>query len=439
MMERQHPDQTTAIMAKEKRVGKVFIDWSQNADHKTTVGVYSLRAKQQRPFVSMPVTWEELEAALKKRDWQALFFEPQTALKRLEMAGDLFAPVLTLHQKIPTEIAQAAVTSGHGVLAEYERKRDFSKTREPSAPEVVPRRSRQGGRRRFVIQKHAASHLHYDFRLEIGGALKSWAVPKGLPHQAGVRRLASATEDHPLEYLDFEGTIPKGQYGGGTVMVWDIGTFEIIEGNYWQGRLHIGLGGKKLRGEFLLTRDKQKGANAWMLEKLGSDPVPITIKDDESALSGRTMAQIAEANDAVWQSNRTVAAPVDDLPDGRPQFFEPMQCRLESKLPEGDEWQYEAKLDGYRALAVKSAGTITLLSRRNNSLSSEFPELMEALKAMPDDTVIDGEIVALDPSGKPSFNKLSNKPEGKSTAPMAPLPCLDSGPPRSLPRSPGGG
>src|SRR4029079_7177214 len=126
----------------------------------------------------------------------------------------------------------------------------FTKTPEPDS--AVPRASRQGGGRRFVVQKHAASHLHYDFRLEMHGVLKSWAVPKGVPQKPGERRLAMATEDHPVEYLDFEGTIPQGQYGGGTVMVWDIGGYDIIEGNYWKGDLRVALSGKKLAGTWQL-------------------------------------------------------------------------------------------------------------------------------------------------------------------------------------------
>jgi bifunctional non-homologous end joining protein LigD len=309
LVEKQHPHLAVSIMAKEKRIGKVFIDWSQNADHKTTVGVYSLRAKRERPLVSMPVTWQELESTLQRKGVGQLEFEPAAALARLEKVGDLFAPVLILKQTLPhqvTDVIQEQNKRAHPPqksLREYDKKRSFSNTPEPMA--IVPRRSSQGGRRRFVIQKHAASHLHYDFRLEMGGVLKSWAVPKAVPYEVGVRRLASATEDHPLEYLDFEGTIPAGQYGGGTVMVWDIGTYELIEGNYWKGTLHLSLAGKKLKGEWLLTKDEHKGNNAWILEKVTASMKPLSLKlSDTSALSSRTMAQIADANDAQWQSNR---------------------------------------------------------------------------------------------------------------------------------------
>jgi bifunctional non-homologous end joining protein LigD len=174
----------------------------------------------------------------------------------------------------------------------------------------MPRASRQGSRRRFVIQKHAASHLHYDFRLEMHDVLKSWSVPKGVPFKEAERRLAMPTEDHPIEYLDFEGIIPKGQYGGGTVMVWDIGTYELIEGNYYKGFLRFYLNGTKLKGEWTLQRfagrkDERDSRDKWHLIKITKSTRAISKKrDDESALTKRTMIQIASAADAVWQSNR---------------------------------------------------------------------------------------------------------------------------------------
>ena len=180
-------------------------------------------------------------------------------------------------------------------LTEYRRKRDFAKTKEP-APSPV-RRSRQGSARRFVIQKHAASHLHYDFRLEIDETLKSWAVPKGPPYKHSEKRLAMPTDDHPLEYLDFEGVIPKGQYGGGTVMVWDIGTYELMEGDYDRGYLHFYLSGRKLKGEWQLIRGRQQGnRRMWFLGKVTTSMRPISKKkENESALSGRTMDEIRSA------------------------------------------------------------------------------------------------------------------------------------------------
>jgi bifunctional non-homologous end joining protein LigD len=316
LMEERHPELVVSKMAKTRRKGRIFIDWSQNSDFKTTVAVYSLRAKSPKPFVSMPVTWEDLEAAVKSNDEKQLYFRPDAALERLKQSGDLFAPVLSLKQKLPKKFVQqieSATTKARDAvpasLSEYRRKRDFSKTKEP-APGPV-RRSSQGSARRFVIQKHAASHLHYDFRLEMHDTLKSWAVPKGPPFKQGEKRLAMPTEDHPISYLDFEGTIPKGQYGGGTVMVWDIGTYELMEGNYYKGYLHFFLSGKKLKGEWQLIRGRTPDGSrqVWYLGKITSSMRPISKKkDDESAITGRSMEEIRTAADSVWQSNRVNAS-----------------------------------------------------------------------------------------------------------------------------------
>ena len=289
-------------MAKAKRKGKVFIDWSQNSEHKSTVAVYSLRAKGERPFVAMPVTWNELKKAIKKGDASSLFFEPEAALKRLKKTGDLFAPALKLKQRLPKPFLEVEsntepeTRSNSKALETYRQKRDFSKTPEP--PPSTPRSNRQGGQRLFVIQKHAASHLHYDFRLEMGGTLKSWAVPKGPPYDLNERRLAMATEDHPMEYAKFEGIIPKGEYGGGTVMVWDIGTYELIDGNYWKGKLHISVDGKKLKGEWVFVKGHEENGkdNTWYLIKTGASMARLSErKENSSALTGRTLEQIAKA------------------------------------------------------------------------------------------------------------------------------------------------
>ncbi|HWR52469.1 MAG TPA: non-homologous end-joining DNA ligase [Bryobacteraceae bacterium] len=411
----EHPKLIVAEMAKALRHGRVFIDWSQNSDYKTTAGVYSLRGKRDTPYVSMPVRWEDLEAALKKRDSATLYFEPAAALERLERIGDLFAPVLTLKQELPGAARRSPARSRPAgktatktaprprELSEYRRKRDFSKTAEPSGD--LPRASSQGGRRRFVIQKHAASHLHFDFRLEMHGVLKSWAVPKGMPYAVDEKRLAMATEDHPLDYFSFEGTIPESQYGGGTVMVWDIGTYEVIEGNVYKGFLRLFLTGKKLKGEWVLRRAEERN---WFLQKTSEPMKPLTPKKEStSALSGRTMNQIAEARDAVWHSNRPEPE-LAGLPDSPLEFVEPMQAKLISELPEASGWQYEIKLDGYRALAIRKGDRVLLLSRNNNELNGRFPSIAKACEALPEGAMLDGEIVALDSSGRPAFNLLQN-------------------------------
>lgn len=308
-LERAQSSLVVTDMAKARRVGRVFIDWSQNVDYKTTVAAYSLRAKRDQPFVSLPVSWEDLERAITAKDAQSLYFDPPTALRRLRDAGDLYRPMLRLRQQLPrfgrTATGRQRATRKPRSLNAYSAKRDFTRTPEPVP--AVPRASRQGGRRRFVVQKHAASHLHFDFRLEIHGVLKSWAVPKGIPEKPNERRLAMATEDHPVEYLDFEGTIPPGQYGGGTVMVWDIGTYELIEGNYYKGFLRFYLNGNKLKGEWTMKRvaNGEGYRDKWQLIKTGRNTRSVSKKrDDESVLTKRTMTQIASARDAVWQSNR---------------------------------------------------------------------------------------------------------------------------------------
>ena len=425
LLERKYPEKIVADMARNLRVGKVFIDWSQNADFKTTVGVYSLRAKRPRPYVSMPIRWNELAIALKKSDAALLDFEPNKALHRLKRVGDLFAPLRKLKQKLLKEFASTALPNRRPSksrrilksLSEYDAKRHFALTSEP-APQT-PRRSAQGSRRRFVVQKHAASHLHYDFRLEMHDVLKSWAVPKGVPLKANEVHSAFETEDHPVDYLDFEGVIPRGEYGAGTVLVWDIGTYEVIEGNYWKGRLSVFLNGKKLKGEWTLERTgNDNGKTKWILRKTGDDAKTISAKRaDVSALTRRTMEQIADTDERrVWmrpQSNKgrqpeTKRGKRSSPPARR--FIKPMKATAVTELPNGDEWIYEVKWDGYRALGLKHGRNARLLSLKDKDLTSDFPAVAEAVRSIDADTAtIDGEIVAIDSKGCPSFQALQNR------------------------------
>lgn len=294
LLTQQHPDRVVSRMPKVLRKDKVLVDWSQNSEMKTTVCVYAMRAKRDEPFISVPVAWEELRKARKP---EQLFFSPDEALARMKKLGDLFAPVQTLKQKLPKGFSAAPA------LSEYSRKRDFTRTAEPP-PKVE--RGPAGPERNFVIQKHAASHLHYDFRLEMDGTLKSWAVPKGLPYEPGVKRSAFAVEDHPLNYMRFEGTIPQGQYGGGTVMVWDIGTYRVTKGDYGSGRLHLELKGRKLKGAWRMFKIRsQEGKDVWLIEKEGGAMKPLTPRqEDASVLTRRSMARIAKDNDAQWDSSR---------------------------------------------------------------------------------------------------------------------------------------
>jgi bifunctional non-homologous end joining protein LigD len=306
-------------------------------------------------------------------------------------------------------------------LKEYIRKRNFQKTAEPKA-----RRSRtsQDG---FVIQKHDASRLHYDFRLEMDGTLKSWALPKGLPFTHGEKHLAVHVEDHPKAYADFEGTIPKGQYGGGTVMVWDRGTYEPLTEaplkDLERGKLHFVLHGEKLEGEWYLVRLRGDD-DQWLIIKGGESMKPISKKaDDLSVLSGHTMKQLSQG-DRVWQSKETAPkhighAKAKAVKAARlPAFVEPMKAKLADVPPAGD-WFYEIKFDGWRALALKGGSQARLLSRNEKDFGAKFPEIMESVAALDaQDALVDGEIVALDAKGRSSFQLLQAYDIGQERPPL---------------------
>ncbi|HEX3719657.1 MAG TPA: non-homologous end-joining DNA ligase [Verrucomicrobiae bacterium] len=298
-------------------------------------------------------------------------------------------------------------------LKEYNKKRDFAKTREPP-----PAKPSNGKGHHFVIQKHAASRLHYDFRLEIDGTLKSWAVPKGIPVVKGEKRLAVHVEDHPVSYMDFEGVIPKGQYGGGTVMVWDIGTFEPLgPTDVDSGKLHFVLNGKKLKGEWRLVR--MRDGDQWLLIRGGDDMRPISKKmDDTSALSGKSMKELA-GNGRVWESNRRQSSQPAKAAAPKPaKFTEPMKARLVESPPAGD-WIYEIKFDGFRALAFKKNEVVSLFSRNEKDFGDKFSEVRDAVAQLDvEDAIIDGEIVALDDKGRSSFQLLQQFEMGEERPPL---------------------
>ncbi len=302
-------------------------------------------------------------------------------------------------------------------LAEYKKKRDFRATPEPVASE------KRTGQRRFVVQKHAATRLHFDFRLELGRTLKSWAIPKGLPLEKGEKRLAVQVEDHPLSYRTFEGTIPRGQYGGGTVMVWDVGTFTTEEPHPLKalaaGKLHLTLHGEKLRGSWHLVRLRGE-ERQWLIIRGAPEPgarssgrvTPATR--DVSVLSGRTMAQIASGAPSRKKAAERTSAPTSKrkAPARKAArkspltLVAPMQALLVNVPPEG-QWLYEVKLDGYRVVAYKQNESVKLLSRNGVDLTPRFPALAEALLSVDAErAIIDGELVALDRAGRPSFQRL---------------------------------
>jgi bifunctional non-homologous end joining protein LigD len=313
-------------------------------------------------------------------------------------------------------------------LTEYTRKRDFKKTAEPQA--ALGNKSTN----RFVIQKHAASRLHYDFRLELNGVLKSWAVPKGVPFAKGEKRLAVQVEDHPVSYINFEGTIPKGQYGGGTVMVWDKGVYvagaESPLKELKKGKLHFALSGKKLNGEWYLVQLRR--STQWLLIKGSHDLKRISKKmDDTSALSGKTMAQLSNGG-TMWQSKPRGSASskqnsFKDRIRGKAsvrkalpvKFIPPMKAKLVKLPPSGDEREVEIKFDGYWARAFKNGGSVQLLSRNEKDFNEKFPEIVEAVHELKiRQAEIDGEIVALNEKGISKFQLLQAYELGEKRPPL---------------------
>ncbi len=308
-------------------------------------------------------------------------------------------------------------------LERYQRMRDFSRTPEPSGEEAG------AAPFAFVVHKHAASHLHYDFRLELEGVLLSWAVPKGPSLDPQVKRLAMRTEDHPVDYRDFEGIIPKGQYGGGTVMVWDRGRWA-PEGDpqamLRKGHLRFRLEGDKLRGEWHLVRTKGRGGGgdkeSWLLFKArdeaaapGSD---VAAERPASVLTGRSMDAIAQAADRVWDSEDgerrmepAARVEIPQVPGARrrrlPEAPTPQLATLVAQAPEGDRWLHEMKYDGYRLLARVEGGRVRLITRRGQDWTRKMPGLARALAALPvEAALLDGEVVVLQPDGTTDFQAL---------------------------------
>ncbi|APE18460.1 ATP-dependent DNA ligase [Mycobacterium sp. WY10] len=348
-LEKSMPKLVTATMTKSLRDGKVFLDWSQNNGSKTTIAPYSLRGRAT-PTVAAPRTWEEIG------DPKLRHLEYHEVLARVAEQGDLLAG---LDDDVPR----------YDRLTTYRSMRDAAKTPEP----VPAARPAVGENNTFVIQEHHARRLHYDFRLERDGVLVSWAVPKNLPDTPAVNHLAVHTEDHPLEYATFEGDIPKGEYGGGKVIIWDSGTYEAEkfrdrapDGPAKGGEVIVDLHGQRISGRYALI---QTNGDQWLAHRMKEQPAP------------------------------------------RLQDYSPMLATLGSveKLTAA-QYGFEGKFDGYRLLVEISGGQLRAQSRSGRDLTADYPQLASLAADLADhDVILDGEVVALDADGVPNFGEMQNR------------------------------
>ena len=356
----KYPNETTLHIKKDARKGRVLVDIYRIRSGQSIVSPYSLRARIGAP-VSMPITWDELRDVKDPK-----MFNIRTAVEKVLADGDAwesfgaFAVELHTHrtQKNAKKLPASKKHKTPEQLETYEKKRDFKKTPEPAAQIVT------GGNNNFVVHRHHASHLHYGLRLEQEGVLKSWAVPRGLPPRPGIRRLAVQTEDHPMEYLTFNGKIPKGQYGGGDMWIYALGKYQITKEK--KDGFYFRLNSREMTGEYRMHRTKEK---EYLLERVDEPQVDFIN-----------------------------------------QFIEPMLSETRDTPPKGDDYIYEVKWDGIRALITYEEGKMKIVTRNQNNVTKHFPELLEGEKAFrATNAVFDAEIVHLDSAGKPVFKKVINR------------------------------
>ncbi|MEU7217739.1 ATP-dependent DNA ligase [Nocardia iowensis] len=373
-LERLHPDLVTATMAKSARGGKIFLDWSQNNASKTTIAPYSLRGRAQ-PNAAAPRAWKEIENRKKLRH---LRFDE--VLARWQDDGDLLAD---LDPPLPKGNT-ASAESGADALAKYRSMRDPARTPEP----VPADRPAPGAGNRYVVQEHHARRLHWDVRLERGGVLVSWAVPKGPPTSTDQNRLAVHTEDHPLEYLDFHGAIPKGQYGAGEMTIWDHGTYETEK---WRDdEVIVQFHGERLNGRYALI---QTNGNQWLMHLMREQ------RTDGAGPNGADKSTNAPGNEPSRPSGRIIR--VSSGPSPFPRGLSPMLATpgdVADLTP--DEWCFETKWDGFRLIAEIDSGTLTLRSRQGIVVNKRYPGMAVLAEELAGhNVVLDGEAVVFDDHG----------------------------------------
>lgn len=356
-----HQNDTTLHIKKEARKGRVLVDIYRIRSGQSIVSPYSLRGRVGAP-VSMPLTWDELADVTNPS-----VYNIKNAVEKVMADGDAwesidaYAVELHTHRKAKGGAKKLPPNKKHKSpeqLETYKKKRDFEKTPEP-AGEIIT-----GGNNNFVVHRHHASHLHYDLRLEQEGVLKSWAVPRGFPPRPGVKRLAVQTEDHPMEYLKFDGKIPKGQYGAGEMWIYALGKYQITKDK--KDGFYFRLNSKEMTGEYRMHKTKEK---EFLLERVDAPQID-------------------------WLN----------------QFIDPMLSETADKPPLGPDNIYELKWDGIRALIAYEEGKMRIYTRNHIDVTAQFPELLDGEKAFrATNALFDAEIVSLDATGKPIFKKVINR------------------------------
>ncbi|WP_194398067.1 ATP-dependent DNA ligase [Microbacterium atlanticum] len=392
-IEADHRDLVVSSMKKSERHGRVLIDWSQNNGSKTTIAPYSLRGRAH-PTVAAPRTWAEVEHPGLRH------LEFAEVLERIETIGD---PMSALGFHAGGREAET------GPLSAYISKRSADRTPEP-VPANPLGTAASGERPRFVIQEHHATALHWDFRLEHDGVLVSWAVPRGVPHSYKRNNLAIMTEDHPMDYAAFEGTIPAGEYGGGTVTIWDDGRYDLEK---WRDDEVIATlegrpGGPLGRVRLALIRTQGEGEkSSWLLHRMKTDaagrPQPDGI--------------VVQPSPQADEPRRTVPAPAPAADDLRPMLASsatPAQARAAARgwaERDGERAAWvEMKWDGIRAVGAWDGARLRLFARSGNEVTHRYPELTALDAGLgPEPCVVDGELVALEPDGRPSFPLLQTR------------------------------